>query len=110
MFSDNYINLCAERNIAITTAAVEIGYSRNAGLKWASGSVPRKTTLIKIANYFGVPVDDLINEKTAAPEGDGERQIWANAWDQAGPEAREAALAVLRLGAQPPEDPGKRQT
>ena len=63
MFSDNYINLCAKKNETVTTAAEHIGFSRTSGQKWANGSVPRKTTLKRIADYFGITVDELIAEK-----------------------------------------------
>ncbi len=74
MFSDNYIRLCNEYGKAVTSVAVELGYSKASGAKWANGSKPHKTTLAKIAKYFGVTVDELTadNKKTAAPEGDGQ--------------------------------------
>ena len=60
MFSDNYIRLCKEKGVGVTVASQEIGYSANSGKKWSEGSVPRKTTLLKIAEYFGVTVDELM--------------------------------------------------
>lgn len=65
MFSDNYINLCASKIETVTTVAEHIGLSRTAGQKWANGSVPRKTTLKRIADYFGITVDELLAEKKA---------------------------------------------
>ena len=78
MFSDNYINLCAQRGKHVTTVAEELGYSRTAGKKWAEGSVPRRTTLIKIANYFGVTTETLMgNKKAPAQAGErGEESEW----------------------------------
>ena len=60
MFSDNYIRLCKEKGVGVTVASQEIGYSANSGKKWSEGTVPRKTTLLKIAEYFGVTVDELM--------------------------------------------------
>ena len=86
MFSDNYIRLCKEKGVGVTVASQEIGYSANSGKKWSEGSVPRKTTLLKIAEYFGVTVDELMEgqptmsyggtplldmKKAATPKDDG---------------------------------------
>ena len=73
MFSDNYIALCSREGKHITTVAEEIGYSRTSGIKWANGSIPRKATLKKIADYFSVTIDNLLsdNEKTAPLAGAG---------------------------------------
>lgn len=40
----------------------EIGLSRTMYSKWDSASVPRKVTLIKIADYFGVTPETLLAE------------------------------------------------
>ena len=66
MFSDNYIRLCKEKGVGVTVASQEIGYSANSGKKWSEGSVPRKTTLLKIAEYFGVTVDELMEGQPGA--------------------------------------------
>ena len=86
MFSDNYIRLCKEKGVGVTVASQEIGYSANSGKKWSEGTVPRKTTLLKIAEYFGVTVDELMEgqptmsyndaplldiKKAATSDGDG---------------------------------------
>jgi transcriptional regulator with XRE-family HTH domain len=86
VFSDNYIRLCKEKGVGVTVASQEIGYSANSGKKWSEGSVPRKTTLLKIAEYFGVTVDELMEgqptmsyggaplldtKKAATSDGDG---------------------------------------
>ena len=70
MFSDNYIALCAKNGEHVTAVAEKLGFSRSAGIKWVNGSVPRKSTLKRIADYFGVTVDELINEKPSAPNED----------------------------------------
>ena len=69
MFSDNYIRLCKEKGVGVTVASQEIGYSANSGKKWSEGSVPRKTTLLKIAEYFGVTVDELTEGQPTASYG-----------------------------------------
>ena len=75
MFSDNFVKLCAEKNVHPTLVSEVLGFSRTMGAKWARGSTPRKTTLKKIADYFGVTVDELLGEdKKTAPIPKDERR------------------------------------
>lgn len=107
------INICISKaGISGAELCRSVGLSSGVYSQWCSGiTKPSKKNVAKIAEYFGVSVEYLLygNEKTAAQEGDGERQEWIKAWEQAGPEQRSAALAVLRLGVQRPEDQGKRK-
>lgn len=74
MFSDNFVKLCAERGVHPTTVSEQLGYSRTMGAKWAKGSIPRKTTLHRIGDYFGVSVEYLLGDDTKkAPTENGER-------------------------------------
>ena len=67
MFSDNFVKLCARNNVNPTSVSEALGYSRTAGSKWAGGSVPRRTTLQKIADYFGITIDALLSENNEKP-------------------------------------------
>lgn len=71
MFSDNYIALCAKNGEHVSAVAEKLGFSRSAGVKWANGSTPRKSTLKRIADFFGVTVNELINENPAPTNEDG---------------------------------------
>ena len=64
MFSDKFVKLCAQKGVHPTTVAEILGYSRTTGSKWINGAVPRKTTLHKIAEYFDVSVNELLDDET----------------------------------------------
>lgn len=52
--------LCKNRGITITTLANELGFSSSAGTTWKKlKSKPRNSTLKKIADYFGIVIDEL---------------------------------------------------
>lgn len=74
MFKKNFEQLCTNRNIAPTKVCQDIGLSNAAYSCWKENSIPRTTTLNKIANYFGVTVNDLlgITEQKEKPTGKGE--------------------------------------
>lgn len=62
MFKQNFINICIERGVAPTTVLRQIGLSNATFSCWTDESVPRKTTLTKIADYFGITPEDLLRD------------------------------------------------
>lgn len=60
MFKEIFIRLCNEKGVAPTAACVEIGLSNATFSCWTETSIPRKATLMRIADYFGVSVDYLL--------------------------------------------------
>ena len=62
MFKQNFINICAERGIAPTTVLRHIGLSNATYSCWTEDSIPRRTTLKKLADYFGITVEDLLRD------------------------------------------------
>lgn len=76
--------------------------------QWRTGkTTPRIQSVRKIADFLGVSYEWLVagvegNEKKEAPSLPKEEErldspaVWATAWEQASPELRRAALAVLR--------------
>lgn len=99
MFSDNYVNLCAARGETITGVSEKLGFSRPAGVKWASGAVPRKTTLKRIADYFGVTVEELMEEKEPAAKSGGQDELSEimDLLEAASPQKRQLVLDLLKL-------------
>lgn len=64
MFYERYCELCQERGKSPSGVAVELGISKSAVSTWKNlGRVPKMETLQRLADYFGVSVDDLINQK-----------------------------------------------
>ena len=76
MFYDNYIRLCNSVNKTPSAVAVEMGISKTSVNRWKNGSYPTDATMLKIANYFGVTVEELAKGKTKENTAllDGEKQ------------------------------------
>ena len=65
MFYDLFIELCRQKGIAPTRAAVEIGLSKSTPTTWTKkGLTPQGATLQKIADYFDVTTDYLLGTET----------------------------------------------
>lgn len=63
-FYRNYVLLCAEKGKAPSRVSTELGFSSGVCGQWKNGAVPSQTTLIKVSDYFGITVDELIGEET----------------------------------------------
>lgn len=74
MFWEKYVQLCLNAGKSPNAAASDIGIASGTVTKWKNeNSEPRSTTLLKIADYFGVPVsyfseEDQETEKSPAPD------------------------------------------
>ena len=74
MFYDNFINLCTQKDVTPSAVMRAIGLNKSSATYWKKGSIPSSETLQKLADYFGVSVDYLLNgtiEITSAYIGPG---------------------------------------
>lgn len=62
MFFNRFKALCDERNISVYRACTDIGLNRSAVAKWKAGGSPNGTTAAKLADYFGVTTDYLLEQ------------------------------------------------
>lgn len=105
MFWNNFLAECAKKGKSPAVIAEELGFSNSATTCWKNGSLPRMSSRKKLADYFGITVEELMGTKKE-PAGMGELQWeWADveaAYKNATPAARAAAkaaaLAVLENG------------
>ena len=63
MFKKIFIDLCNERKEAPSTVCVKLGLSNAAFSKWTDESIPRRATLQRMADYFGVSIDLLLGKE-----------------------------------------------
>ena len=102
MFWTNFSTLCADKNLSPNAVATELKIPSGSITAWRNGATPRTKSLTKIANYFGVTVDYLLNaekENPTSDAADGVDELDKEALDimhQLPPEKRAAGLAMLR--------------
>ena len=66
MFYDIYCDLCRQKGLTPSGAAGKIGFNRASITVWKnSGKAPKQDLLLKIAEFFGVTVDYLLEKETA---------------------------------------------
>lgn len=62
-------DLCEERNMTVNELVKILDLSSGSPTAWKNGTVPRSTTVSKIADYFGVPVGYLLGTVTLSEDG-----------------------------------------
>lgn len=62
MFKENFVRLCAKRNESPSAVCIKLGMGNSTYSGWREDTVPRRTALIKIADYFGVTVESLLDD------------------------------------------------
>ena len=68
IFWRKYNELCDERGIKPRTLATELGISAATVTKWVNDGMPNLDMITRIAEYFDVPIDYLINEDDSPAE------------------------------------------
>ena len=103
MFWDNFVRLCNQAGKYPNTVAAEVGVKSTGTVTgWKNGANPRQAVLLKLADYFGVTVDYLLNAEkenltsVAADEVDELDKEALDIMRQLPPENRAAGLAMLR--------------
>lgn len=69
MFYENYLELCSKKGKSKTAVAKEIGLVSKSVTGWKNGAIPRNGTLKKLADYFGITVEELMKEENPAGQG-----------------------------------------
>ena len=102
MFKENFERLCNTIGKSPTAVCVEIGLAHSVYSLWTEKTVPRRATLIKIADYFGVTPESLLdeNEQKKSPSEMDEDQVskeeLAKIFSNLLPEQQEQAKSYLR--------------
>ena len=103
MFWNNFVSLCNKNEKSPNGVCMELDLSTATATKWKNGSMPRPTTLQKIANYFNVSVEYLCGkEEKPTGENTGElteqEKILLNTFRRSSEEAKQRIIqSVLNI-------------
>lgn len=75
MFKKIFIDLCNKKSIAPTQVLKAIGLDTSTFSRWDEKSLPRATTLQKIADYFNVTVEYLKGEEKGKPSDEPKAEV-----------------------------------
>ena len=74
MFYEKFLNLCEKNGVSPSRALTEMGISKGSLSRWKDGGKPLNENKKLIADYFGIPVTELMEapiKRPAAGYGDG---------------------------------------
>ncbi len=60
MFYDRFKALCVQKGVSMSKACEDLGISNTMISKYKSGSVPRNSTLMDMATYFGCDIMEIL--------------------------------------------------
>lgn len=104
MFWDNFVNQCEKIEKSPTVVVEELGFKRSAVTSWKNGALPQVKNRKKIADYFGITVEELMGTKKE-PAGmgglDKQMQEIVELLNNATPEQRNAVETLLRSRTKP---------
>ena len=75
MFFNRFKDLCDEKDISVYRACTDIGLNRSAVAKWKAGGRPNGTTAAKLADYFGVTTDYLLEQSDERAPSEPRRAV-----------------------------------
>lgn len=67
-FKRNYEKICFEKRLKPSAVCNAIGLSYSTYTLWTETSVPRKSTLKKLADYLGVTEEELLRDDSQKPD------------------------------------------
>lgn len=104
MFWDNFVNQCEKIEKSPTVVVEELGFKRSAVTSWKNGALPQVKNRKKIADYFGITVEELMGTKKEPAEMGGldkQMQEIVELLNSATPEQRNAVETLLRSRIKP---------
>lgn len=76
MFYDNFNEICKKKGTTITGVLKSIGKSTGSTGTWRDGKYPKLDTVMEMADYLGVSLDELVYGKTQYNELDDSEREW----------------------------------
>lgn len=74
-FYENFVDLCNSIHKSPTATVIAMGFNRSTLTQWKRGATPSDATVRRIADYFGISVNDLLSGKDCDNKSAAETNI-----------------------------------
>lgn len=78
-FYNNFLRLCEQAGKKPSVAAEEAGLSRSLVTRWKQGKGFTDASALKLSQYFGCTIDELLNDADAKKDADTKKDTTAEA-------------------------------
>lgn len=99
MFWENFLVECAKKQKSPAVVVEELGLSNSMPTSWKNGALPQVKNRKKIADYFGITVEELMGTKKE-PAGNGgldeDMKEFVELAKKMTPEERSAILTLMK--------------
>ena len=96
MFWNNFVSLCNKQGMSHNAVAAKLGFGKSAVTYWKNGTIPNGKTLAKIAEFFGIGVDELLGtKKEPVPEYDPKTAALVEAFSKMNDEQRKKLMEIV---------------
>lgn len=98
-FMKMFERLCAEHGLSVRGACLKIGISTATPTNWKNGALPTAAVQQKIADYFNISIDDLMQrniEGMESPISEEELEL-LNAFGKLDDEDKKIAMRIINL-------------
>lgn len=68
MFWDNFERLCVKKGVSPNKVCKELGFSNATATHWKQGAKPNNGTVLRVADYFGVTTEELLQDEPIKKE------------------------------------------
>ncbi|MCR4692264.1 MAG: helix-turn-helix domain-containing protein [Firmicutes bacterium] len=97
MVKDTFEKLCAKKGVSPSSVCQYIGISSAAYSQWKADTIPRNTTLKKMADYFDVSVDYLLGKEERNPELSKQEQYLLDCFRELNEKGKEYILQTMDM-------------
>lgn len=109
MFYDNFNKACREKGFTLTGLLKILGKSTGSTGSWREGKYPKLDTVMEMAEYLGVSLDELVYGKTHNIESDPSMQEWLDIISQIPEDKQQTCKDFLRTHMVVPEKYAERK-
>ena len=68
VFYEKFLGLCAGKGVTKGKACLDSGLGKSSWKNWTNGKRPTYRNMVKLADYFGIPVTELFEYGGSVPE------------------------------------------
>lgn len=102
MFFDNFMHICEHFGEAPTMVLRKIGVSASAYQNWKAGGTPSNSTKKKLADHFGITIDELMSGQIKKPATKSDeltelKKEASNLFDELSEDLQRAAVAQMKV-------------
>lgn len=99
MFWENFLVECAKKQKSPAVVVEELGLSNSMPTSWKNGALPQVKNRKKLADYFGITVEELMGTKKEPAGGGGldeDMKEFVELAKKMTPEERSAILTLMK--------------